>query len=343
MAPMLAVVSRTCSFAPLVAALCIVASDALAGAWTLPEGDGQAIVTGTFSAAPRGYDGGGNAVDIPDYEKFEAQALIEYGVTDWLTAVVQPQLQRVEIAAPTDATRTGLGYTDLGARFRLWAGDYGVVSTQVLGRIPGARDETDPAQIGHTDPELDLRLSSRTRLCDRRLAVLRGRAGRLPAALRRSGGRSPRRSHLRHPAAPTSPPPRAILQRRLGRHGEGRLRERPLFQAASERRVEPHGGLVVAGRRRGHRRRKGCAAGTRRSCRRLATLLKPTPSAATASRGNAKPRTFTASRVPQPRSRPLPSPIRGFLRPRESRRPRGPRRPEPISAAAHAPGLRPPR
>ena len=79
-------------------------------------------------------------------------------MTDWLTAILQPQLQRVEIAAPVDATRFGLGYTDLGARARLWTGDGGVLSAQVVGRIPGPGDDADPARIGHTDPELDLRL-----------------------------------------------------------------------------------------------------------------------------------------------------------------------------------------
>lgn len=114
-------------------------------------------MTGTFTQAGSGFDGGGGTVDIPDYRKFEQNAYLEYGLSDDVTALAQPQLRAVSIAAPTDADHVGLGYTDLGARMRIWSGDDAVLSGQALVRIPGAGDDMDPAQVGSTDFEADMR------------------------------------------------------------------------------------------------------------------------------------------------------------------------------------------
>ena len=68
----------------LSAALLPRAADA--GAWLAPEGHGQIVVSGTASSAGRAFDGSGNLQGTPRYDKQELQALMEYGVTDWLTA-----------------------------------------------------------------------------------------------------------------------------------------------------------------------------------------------------------------------------------------------------------------
>ena len=62
------------------------ARTAEAGAWTLDAGTGALIVTGTTMQASSVFDSGSKLRPIPRYSKDEAQALIEYGVTDWLTA-----------------------------------------------------------------------------------------------------------------------------------------------------------------------------------------------------------------------------------------------------------------
>ena len=90
-----------------------------AGAWTQAKGHGQVIVSGTYTDSPKGFDDDGNAVDSPDYRKFELNTLIEYGITDAVTAILQPQIQSVDIGQPTDAARFGLGYSELGGRVRL--------------------------------------------------------------------------------------------------------------------------------------------------------------------------------------------------------------------------------
>jgi len=133
------------------------AKPALAGAWTLDAGTGALILTGTTMQANSVFDSGSKLQPIPRYRKDEAQALIEYGLTDWFTAILQPSLQYVDIAAPIGAQRGGLGYTDIGGRARIWSDASWVVSAQATVRIPGVFDKTNPAAIGYTDSEIELR------------------------------------------------------------------------------------------------------------------------------------------------------------------------------------------
>ena len=79
------------------------AVEAVAGAWTLDAGTGQAVVTGTASSATAVFDGARGLYPAPRYNKFEFQGLFEYGATDWLTLVLLPQLQHVDVGAPVDA------------------------------------------------------------------------------------------------------------------------------------------------------------------------------------------------------------------------------------------------
>ncbi len=132
-------------------------SPALAGAWTLPKDHGQVTVSGLWSQATESFDGGRSTTSTPRYRKFEAEALLEYGLSDSLTAMVAPSLQSIDIAAPTDAKRSGLGYSELGARYRFLETGGWVISGQGLMRIPGTNQNNNPAAIGYTDPELDMR------------------------------------------------------------------------------------------------------------------------------------------------------------------------------------------
>lgn len=129
-----------------------------AGAWTLPDGTGQWLATFTGATSRSAFDGSGRLMSTPRYDKLDADVLVEYGITDRLTAIFQTGLQHVDIAAPIDASRTGLDYTDFGARYQFWQGDGWVVSGQALLEIPGTTDTSNPAAIGYTDVEADLRL-----------------------------------------------------------------------------------------------------------------------------------------------------------------------------------------
>jgi hypothetical protein len=132
-------------------------SAAWAGAWTMDEGHGQVVVGGLLSDATDAFSGSRSLQSTPRYGKFEAQGLIEYGVTDRFTLMAAPGFQRIDIAPPTSATRSGAGYTEFGGRYRLWQDNGWVFSTQATARVPGTNETSNPAAIGYTDPEYDAR------------------------------------------------------------------------------------------------------------------------------------------------------------------------------------------
>ena len=132
-------------------------ASAWAGAWTLPDGTGQWLASLGLATSSEYFDHG-SLLSTPRYNKAEPALLIEYGLTDRLTAIVNPGLQHIDIAAPTSAERTGIGYTELGARYAFFRDADSVVSVQATLRLPGTTDTTNPAAIGYTDVETDVRL-----------------------------------------------------------------------------------------------------------------------------------------------------------------------------------------
>ncbi|PXW56332.1 hypothetical protein C7450_10881 [Chelatococcus asaccharovorans] len=144
--------------ATLVASVLLANRGAHAGAWTLPAGRGQAIVTGTFQKADRYFDAQGRTIRGPDYRKFEATAFIEYGLTDTLTAILSPSLLSTRVAGPAPADYTGLGYTEIGARYRIVDRDGWIVSAQAIAAFPGPTNPLNPAEVCCTDKYADARL-----------------------------------------------------------------------------------------------------------------------------------------------------------------------------------------
>lgn len=130
---------------------------ACAGAWTLPQGTGQWVASLDASTAADYFQREG-LVPTPRYDKAEMQLLVEYGLSDRLTIIADPGLQHIGIAAPTDAQRSGLGYTEFGARYALMQSEDWVLSGQATLRLPGTTDTANPAAIGYTDVESDVRL-----------------------------------------------------------------------------------------------------------------------------------------------------------------------------------------
>jgi len=131
---------------------------ARSAAWTHPQGRGEIIAVGRFSQGTRYFDAKGKLVPHPGYEKFDLPILIEHGLTDRVTLVAIPRLQRIAVAGPDIALYEGLGHADLGLRARVWRSGGSVLSLQGTARMPGAQSKADPAQVGLTDPEADLRL-----------------------------------------------------------------------------------------------------------------------------------------------------------------------------------------
>lgn len=140
---------------PISLALMFSSTGAFAGAWTLKAGDGDVIATVTPSTAPEAFIGSKSL--SPNYDKIEGAVLLEYGITDQLTAIISPTVDDVKIGAPTNAQRLGPGYTDLGGRYNFLQIDKWVFSAQTTLRVPGTFDNSNPAAIGYTGFQSDVR------------------------------------------------------------------------------------------------------------------------------------------------------------------------------------------
>ncbi|MGE4429442.1 MAG: hypothetical protein AB7E05_01735 [Sphingobium sp.] len=101
------------------------------------QGEGRIIVSAIHTESSRSFDRNGNLSPIPDYDQNQIYVQAQYGLTDDLTILLTPSFRDVEVAAGNSTS--GLGYTDVGARYRLAHGDDWVVSAQGLVRIPGKK------------------------------------------------------------------------------------------------------------------------------------------------------------------------------------------------------------
>jgi len=70
------------------------AADAVAGAWTLPQGEVQTYTTSSFTFGNHGFDDDGQLIKVPEYRKFTLNGAFEYGVRPWLTAVLRGELRQ---------------------------------------------------------------------------------------------------------------------------------------------------------------------------------------------------------------------------------------------------------
>lgn len=135
--------------------LALGATPVAAQAFTQEKGHGRVITSLLWSNSDKAFDDRGHAVDIPDYRMTEVYFLGEYGITDDVTLVVTPSLRNVDVKG--GSKNFGLGYTDVGGRWRVAHSDRGVFSLQAVARIPGRKRSDAFAQAGQTDMEYDLR------------------------------------------------------------------------------------------------------------------------------------------------------------------------------------------
>src|SRR4051794_39765120 len=115
--------SRSCNRA--ATALCaagVVLSPpaALAGAWTLPRGEGQVIAT-LFGWAGAGAPYGGQGA--PRESKIGSQFYLEYGLAEALTVVGEVSAERYVLTPPSRDSYLGFDYSGAGLRARVWSND----------------------------------------------------------------------------------------------------------------------------------------------------------------------------------------------------------------------------
>ncbi|WP_224983910.1 hypothetical protein [Geomonas agri] len=154
----------------LLASLTVVAlvaafpvSSCFAGAWTATQGGYYEKASFNFYYADKSFDREGNRRDLSDHGTFTDYNLsnyFEYGVTDSLTVLNSLSYKWIENDNDLSrATAHGIGDVDLGARYRLYRSDaVGVVSTQLLVKIPGGYHRNDPLPLGNHQYDTELRL-----------------------------------------------------------------------------------------------------------------------------------------------------------------------------------------
>lgn len=136
------------------AAAAFVPATALAGAWTWPEGTGQAILS---LAAGAGEVDGPSGAGWARESKLETSLDVEYGLRDELTLFMQSGLEDYAIGAPASDSYRGFDYSAAGLRARLLSSQSLVWSVQGAALAPGARDAERPAQAGNTGFDSDWR------------------------------------------------------------------------------------------------------------------------------------------------------------------------------------------
>jgi len=150
---------RTCRRAG--AAFCFGAaaapSPAPAGAWTQAEDAGIVISKVEYATADAAYDGAG-APAAGEFRKLHSEAYVEYGVTDWLTAVGQFDYDTswLETEGETTASESVSRYS-LWGRVRLWRGETDVVSVQAGVELPGDRSGVNTPALGAEPAAITIR------------------------------------------------------------------------------------------------------------------------------------------------------------------------------------------
>lgn len=142
------------AFAGLVLAAGV--SSAFAGAWTLPEGKGQVIVSGLYAEAAEAFGEKGSREAIPVFRKADLSAYVEYGLTDWLTAIGQAEAQSFAANRPPTFGNAQFALGMAGARVRLWHDDRAVVSAELAARFEPGEDGS--LLSGLSGGGIDLRL-----------------------------------------------------------------------------------------------------------------------------------------------------------------------------------------
>ena len=149
---------RVVAFSVAVSVLAGDCRPATASAWNRPAGQGLVILDGLAGGGGESFDGAGRLMESRRYDKSELSGYVEYGLTDWLMVVARPSLVSTRLGQPSGGHYEGLGETDAGAQAQLLVFGPAVLAAQATFHLPGTTSHSNPADIGNTAHEADLRL-----------------------------------------------------------------------------------------------------------------------------------------------------------------------------------------
>jgi protein XagA len=143
----------------LVLALAI---DAHAGAWTEKTGGVYEKLAFNYYYADHSFDSSKHRHATPGNGRFSDYNLsnyLEYGVTDNLTLINSLSYKWLDNDNATSHTKAwGIGDVDVAAKYRLLDNYAGVVSTQLLAKIPGPYGRTDSLPLGNGQFDFEVRV-----------------------------------------------------------------------------------------------------------------------------------------------------------------------------------------
>ncbi|KAB0670406.1 hypothetical protein F6V30_09650 [Oryzomonas sagensis] len=138
------------------------AGTAFAGAWTAPKNALYEKLSYNYYYAHENFDRSGNRGGTANNGKFTDNNIsnyFEYGLRDDLTVINSLTYKWLDNKDDTvHSTASSLGDVDLGLRYKLLDSNAGIVSTQLLVKIPGAYDKADPLPLGNGQFDTELRL-----------------------------------------------------------------------------------------------------------------------------------------------------------------------------------------
>lgn len=131
---------------------------AAAGAWNRPKGEGLIIADYTLGSGTDYFDGRGRLAPARAYTKSELAGYVEYGATDSLTLIARPSLDDVRVGSPDAGRYRGLGATAAGLQWQALVFGPAVLAVQGTFALPGSTARSNPALVGNTAREGELRL-----------------------------------------------------------------------------------------------------------------------------------------------------------------------------------------
>lgn len=146
-----------------IAMVATYAAPSFAGAWTARQGAYYDKLAFNYYYSHETFNKTGTRSGTPNngaFTDYNLSNYFEYGLFNSLTvinSIAYKWLENEDTANRT--TGTGVGDVDLGLRYKLLDSDkVGIVSTQLLVKIPGAYDQKDSLPLGNGQYDTELRL-----------------------------------------------------------------------------------------------------------------------------------------------------------------------------------------
>ncbi len=133
-----------------------------AGAWTTKQGSFYDRPSMNYYFADEEFDSSGNKRDFErngEFQDLNLSNYLEYGLRNDVTLINAFYYKRITKTDDFAETTTyGIGDVDLGIKYRIHEGTGGVLSSQVLAKVPGAYDRHEILPLGNGQLDLEVRV-----------------------------------------------------------------------------------------------------------------------------------------------------------------------------------------